>query len=67
MIMKFRATIRKEGKSDETRTIEAPSRFAVYEQVQKEGGVVIELRDGGGGFRMPAWLFIAFGTGLKRP
>jgi len=67
MIMKFRATIRKEGKSDETRTIEAPSRFAVYEQVQKEGGVVIELRDGGGGFRMPAWLFITFGTGVKRP
>lgn len=64
--MKFRATIRKEGMPDQVRVVEAPSRFAVYEQIQKEGGVVSELRDGTGGFALPAWLTITIGTGVKR-
>lgn len=64
--MKYRATIRKEGVADETRVIEADSRFAVYEQVQKEEGVVIELKEGEGRFRLPAWLSITIGTGVKR-
>lgn len=64
--MKYRATIRKEGTTDETRIIEAPSRFAVYEQVQKEDGVVVELREGEGRFRVPAWLSMTIGTGVKR-
>lgn len=64
--MKFRVTIRKEGTPDQLRVIEAPSRFAVYDQIQKEGGVVIELREGGGGFRLPACFSITIGTGVKR-
>jgi type IV pilus assembly protein PilC len=64
--MKFRATIRKEGTSDEIRTIEAPSRFAIYDQIQKEGGVVIELGEGTGKFTLPAWLDITIGSGVKR-
>lgn len=64
--MKFRVTIRKEGTPDQLRVIEAPSRFAVYDQIQKEGGVVIELREGGVGFRLPAWFSITIGTGVKR-
>ena len=64
--MKFRATIRKEGMPDQVRVVEAPSRFAVYEQIQKEVGVVSELRDGTGGFALPAWLTITIGTGVKR-
>ncbi len=64
--MKFRVTIRKEGMPNQTRTIEAPSRFAVYDQVQKEGGVVVELQEGEGGFRIPAWFSITIGTGVKR-
>ncbi|HVB20156.1 MAG TPA: type II secretion system F family protein [Candidatus Paceibacterota bacterium] len=64
--MKFRATIRKEGVPDEMRVIEAPSRFAVYEQIQKEGGLVTELREGAGGFAIPAWLNYNIGTGIKR-
>lgn len=64
--MKFRVTIRKEGTPDQLRVIEAPSRFAVYDQIQKEGGVVIELREGGEGFRLPAWFSITIGTGVKR-
>ena len=64
--MKYRATIRKEGVPDEARIIEAPSRFAVYEQAQKEDGVVVELIEEGDGFKMPAWLFMTIGTGVKR-
>ncbi len=64
--MKFRATIRKEGSPDQERIIEAPSRFAVYEQVQKEEGVVVNLTEQNGTFTLPKWLFISFGTGIKR-
>ena len=64
--MKFRARIRKEGGPDFTSVIEAPSRFAVYEQVQKEGGTVVELTQGAGGFQMPAWLNMTIGSGVKR-
>ena len=64
--MKFHVTIRKEGIPDQMRTIEAPSRFAVYDQVQKEGGVVVELQEGGMGFKFPAWFSITIGTGVKR-
>lgn len=63
--MKFRVTVRKEGGPDQLSVIEAPSRFAVYDQVQKEGGVVIELKEGEKAFRHPAWLDISFGTGIK--
>jgi len=52
---------------DETRNIDAESRFAVYAQVQHEGGVVTELTESGEGFRLPAWVFISFGAGVKRP
>ena len=64
--MKFRATIQKEGAPDQERVIEAPSRFAVYEQMAKEEGVVIELVELTSTFALPSWLFISFGTGIKR-
>ncbi len=63
--MRFRVTIRKEGQPDRGEVIEAPTRFAVYDQVQKENGTVIALSDLSGRFRLPAWLFISFGTGIK--
>ncbi|MFA6408248.1 MAG: type II secretion system F family protein [Candidatus Paceibacterota bacterium] len=64
--MKFRVTIRKEGAAtDETRVIEAASRFAVYDLIQKEDGAVISLAEVGKRFTLPAWLFISFGTGVK--
>lgn len=63
--MKYRATIRKEGTANQTRVIEAPSRFAVYDQIQKEGGTVVELTEGEGGFKFPAWFSITIGTGVK--
>ncbi len=64
--MKFRVTIRKEGVPDENRVVDAPSRFAIYEEIQKEGGSVVKIAEGGTGFAMPAWLSISFGTGVKR-
>lgn len=64
--MKFRVKIRKEGAPDSESVIEAPSRFAVYAQVQHEGGVVTELTEVRGGFRLPAWLSVSFGAGVKR-
>ncbi len=64
--MKFRITVRKEGVSDQIRTLEAPSRFAVYDQIQKEGGMVVELTEGKTYFKIPEWLNITFGTGVKR-
>lgn len=64
--MKYRATIQKNGVEDEVRIVDAPSRFAVYEEVQKDGGTVIELEEGTGVFRTPAWLTMTIGTGIKR-
>ena len=64
--MKFRITVRKEGLPDQIRTVEAPSRFAVYELIQKEGAVVVDIQEGMQGFQIPAWLNINFGTGVKR-
>lgn len=64
--MKYRIIVRKDGAPDQTRTVEAPSRFAVYDMVQKEGGMVAELREDSMAFKIPAWLNISFGNGVKR-
>lgn len=64
--MKFRTTIHKEGSPDAVRDIEASSRFAVYDLIRNDGGVVVEIREGGGAFALPAWLNITIGTGVKR-
>lgn len=63
--MKFRVTIRKDGVPDQEQTIEADSRFAVYDQVQKEEGTVIRLKEVTASFAFPSWLFISIGTGVK--
>lgn len=64
--MKFRVTIRKGGVPDQEREIEAPTRFAVYEQVSAEEGAVVNIAEESTGLQLPAWLFISFGTGIKR-
>ncbi|MCX6786960.1 MAG: type II secretion system F family protein [Candidatus Kaiserbacteria bacterium] len=64
--MKFSVTIKKEGVPDEMRTIEAPSHFAVYDQIQKEGGFVVSITDNANSFVLPSWLSISIGTGVKR-
>jgi type IV pilus assembly protein PilC len=62
--MKFRVTVKKEDGSEEKRVIDAASRFAVYGQIEKEGGSVINIEDGSG-FAMPAWTSISIGSGIK--
>jgi len=64
--MKFSVTLRKEGAPDQTRVVDAVSRFAVYDQIEKEGGVVINLQEGETGFTLPAWLLISIGTRVGR-
>ena len=64
--MKYRITIRKGGVPDEKRVVEADTRFAVYEQIQKEGGTVTELTESTGSFKLPPWLFISIGTTVSR-
>lgn len=63
--MKFRVTLKKEDGKEEKRVIEAPSRFAVYEAVEKEGGAVLSLAEGGRGFAAPKWLDIKLTSGIK--
>lgn len=62
--MKFRVTVRGSEGESAVRVIDAPTRFAVYEQVEREGGTVLSVEEGGGA-RMPAWTQISFGTGIK--
>jgi len=66
LLMKFSVTIQKEGVPNQTRTIEAASHFAVYDQIQKEGGVVVSITDNAGGFTPPSWFSISIGTEVKR-
>jgi type IV pilus assembly protein PilC len=65
--MHFRVTIRKDGSPDETKTVEAPNRFAVYDKVRTDGGFVVSISE------RPElnWAFldkfnIQIGTGIKR-
>lgn len=63
--MKFTATIKSAEGKEEKRVIEAPSRFAVYEKVEKEGGMIVTLEEGGGGFSMPKWMDVKLTSGIK--
>lgn len=63
--MKFRAVIKTPDGNEEKRVVEAASRFAVYEQVEKDGGMVVSLSEGGGGFTAPKWMDIKLTSGIK--
>ena len=63
--MKFTVTLKNAAGTDESRVIEAATRFAVYEQVEKEGSHVLSLEEASAGFAMPAWANIQFGSGIK--
>jgi type IV pilus assembly protein PilC len=63
--MKFRVVVKTEDGKEEKRIIEAPSRFAVYEQVEKDAGMVVSLTEGGGGLSTPKWMDIKLTSGIK--
>jgi type IV pilus assembly protein PilC len=50
--------------TEETRVVDAPTRFGVYEQIEKEGSSVISLEEGKSG-ALPAWANFQFGSGIK--
>ncbi len=60
--MKFRVTVKDASGAESKRVIDAPSRFAVYEQVEKEGGTVLMVAEGGAGLKLSN---ISFGGKLK--
>lgn len=65
--MQFRVQIRKEGGHNETRTIEAPTRFAVYDIVRNEGGFVVSIKEKAGlNLDFIKKFNVSFGTGIKR-
>jgi len=65
--MKFRTTIRKDGLPNQTKTIDAPSRFDVYEQVRNDGGFVVSITEHREfSFGIHSRFNITIGTGVKR-
>ncbi len=64
--MQFTVTIQKTGQPNETRLMEAPSRFEIYAEVQKEGGAVVDIAEAAQGLALPKFAQISFGSGIKR-
>ncbi|HEY0948369.1 MAG TPA: type II secretion system F family protein [Candidatus Paceibacterota bacterium] len=62
--MKFRVTAKTSDGSEVHRVIEAPTRFAVYGEMEKEGATVVSVEEARGGSG-PAWTQITFGSGIK--
>lgn len=63
--MKFRAVLKKGDGSEETRVIDAPNRFSVYELAEKEGATVSSLEEGGAGVDWSKFTSFTIGTGVK--
>lgn len=63
--MKYTVKVKRTDGTEETRHVEAESRFAVYSQIEKSGGMVLSLEEGGGGLSLPAWTQIQIGSGIK--
>jgi len=65
--MKFLVTVRKEGIPDTVKTVEAQSRFAVYDLIRGEGGLVVALEEKSGSFLSNLSRFnISLTSGVKR-
>lgn len=63
--MQYTVRVKKSDGTEETRHMEAESRFAVYAQIEKEGGMVASLEEGGGGMHLPKWTQLQIGSGIK--
>jgi type IV pilus assembly protein PilC len=63
---KFHVLLRKSGVPDENRTIDAPSRFAVYTLLKDEGVAVVDIKETKAWFDFTKKLNISFGSGVKR-
>ncbi len=63
--MKFSVVLRTSDGRKEKRVMDAQSRFEIYDALEKEHASVITLSEGGG-FTMPSWLNMTFGTGVSQ-
>lgn len=63
--MKFRVVTRKPDGDESSEIIEAPSRFAVYSEVEKGGATVVSLEEKGPGFDFSSLGSISFGSSVK--
>lgn len=61
--MKFSVVVKKSDGSEEKRVIDAMTRFAVYEQIEKEGSSVLSLQEGAKG--LPSWMNMSIGGSVK--
>ncbi|MDB5237593.1 MAG: ral secretion pathway protein [Parcubacteria group bacterium] len=62
--MNFSVVVKKSDGSEEKRVIDAKTRFAVYEQIEKEGSSVLSLEEGKKGM-LPSWANLSFGGHIK--
>lgn len=63
--MNFKVTIKKSDGTEETKDIEAASRFVVYGEAEKEGSIVLSIEEGSGPSILKRMNSIKFGTGVK--
>jgi type IV pilus assembly protein PilC len=64
--MKYRVKLKAEDGNEEMRIVDAPSRFAVYGDAEKEGMTVLSIEEGGGGgFSLGKLASFTIGTGIK--
>ncbi|HEX8591651.1 MAG TPA: type II secretion system F family protein [Candidatus Paceibacterota bacterium] len=63
--MKFSVVVRGSDGAESTQIIEAPTRFAVYSEVEKGGATVVSLEEKGAQLALPAWANMTFGSGVK--
>lgn len=63
--MKFTVTLKKEDGSQEKRVIDAPNRFSVYAEAEKEGAMVTSISEGGGSLSLPSWANLQITSGVK--
>lgn len=64
--MKYKVTIQREGSPNETKVIEAASRFEVYDEVHRSGGIVTALSQKGGESGLRKLLSIQIGSGVSQ-
>ena len=63
--MNFTVTLKKSDGTEQTRDIEAASRFVVYGEAEKEGSTVLSIEEGAGPSILSKMNAIKFGTGIK--
>lgn len=63
--MKFSVVVRASDGSESTQVIDAPTRFAVYTAVEKNGSTVVSLEERHGSLELPSWAHMTIGGRIK--